>query len=169
MRLSALFSTLVGDLPSAKSTKPLLQLKPNTPVCAFIEKGHVIEYIEVGPERKRVVALFFGPREFAVHCNLQFSNFQALDKGTINPFTHGQIIRMLRKFPESRQLYTELRKVYQQKVADRIRTLTTMTGPERFAHLKNQQPWVFKLAKMEDIASYLAMPVSMVKTLQQGV
>jgi len=168
MHLSALFSALVGTLPPAKSNRPPLKLKPDTPVCMFIEKGHVIEYIEVGHERKRVVALFFGPQEFAIHCHLQYSNLQALDKMIVNPFTHGQIMHMLRKFPESHALYRDLRKIYQKKVADRIRTLTTMTGPERFAYLKEHQPWAFELAQPEDIASYLAIPMAMLEKLQKG-
>jgi len=168
MRHSPLFSVLVGTLPPQKSSKPPLQLKPDTPVCLFIEKGHVMEYIEVGHERKRVVALFFGPREIALHCHLQYSNLVALDDVNSNPFTHGQIMQMLRKFPESRDHYRGLRKIYQEKVEDRIRMLTTLTGPQRFAHLKQHQPWVLKLADPEDIASYLAVPVDMLKALQKG-
>ena len=168
MRYSALFSTLVGSLPQAKDPAPLPKITTATPTCTFIEKGHVMEYILVGPEQKKVVALFYGPQEFAVHCHPQYSNLVSLDDVKNNPFTHGDIMHMLRKFPESRVYYRELRKLYQQKVDDGIRTLTSMTGPERFAYLKQHQPWVFDLADVEDIASYLAISVKMVEALQKG-
>ncbi|HVW62261.1 MAG TPA: hypothetical protein VHC48_19555 [Puia sp.] len=168
MHLSTLFSTLVGSLPQAKDLNPPPKITPDTQTCAFIVKGHVMEYIQVGPERKKVVSLFFGPQEFVVCCNPQYSILQSLDQVTNNPFTHRQIRHMLRTYAESRTIYMEMRKRYQEKVAERIRTLTTMTGPERFTHLKQHQPWVFKLAAIEDIASYLAIPVEMVKALQKG-
>jgi hypothetical protein len=168
MHLSPLFSVLVGTLPPAKSNEPSPPLTSNTLVCSFIEKGHAIEYIEVGPERKRVVALFFGPDEFAIRCHLGYSKLEALGNVRSNLFTHGQVMHMLRKFPESRVYYRELRRRYQEKVEDRIHTLTALTGPERFAHLKKCQPWVFKYADIEDIASYLGISVEMVKSLQRS-
>jgi hypothetical protein len=133
------------------------ELKPDTQTFMFLEKGHAIESIEVGPDRKKMVSLFFGPGEFAIPCHLQYGILQSLDNAVGYNFTHGQIMHMLRKFPETHVYYREMRRRYQEKVADRIHTLTSMTGEQQFAHLRKHQPWVFELAKIKDIASYLAI------------
>jgi hypothetical protein len=167
MNSHSLFKALVGTLPAAKLDSPLPGIEPSTVTSVFLEKGHVMEYIEVGSEAKKVVSLFFGPNEFVVRCHLNYSVLVSLDDVMSNQFRHRVVLGTLLRFPESRIQYMGLRKRYQEKVAERIRTLTEMTGPQRFLHLKKKQPWVLKLAKIEDIASYLAISVEMAMALKK--
>jgi len=165
MLRSTLPATLLG---LSGSTHPKLAgpaLKPTTPTAFFIEKGHVMEVLNVSPG-KRVVALFFGPEEFAVRCH-PFSELQALDKLKGNPFTYSMILRTLRKFPESHVHYREMRRRYHEKVAARLHSLQTMTDQQRYEQLAVTQPWALKLADPEDIASYLGISVGMLREFRK--
>lgn len=164
MHKRTLFYALSGELLPGMIDSPLHKLTQDTPTCTFIEKGHVVEYIDIGIPGRKIAALFFGPNEFAVRSHPQFSELRSLDEVSCNIFTHGQIMHMLRTFGESRTYYRVLRKKYQEKVEDRIRT-SAMTAKQQFSHLKKQQPWVLEVAKIEDIASYLNIPIGAAKTL----
>jgi hypothetical protein len=166
MRNNQLFSHLMGLVPGQKipfATK----LNPDTDSHFFLSKGHVMEYIRFGSDEKRVVSLFFGPNEFVVRCHQDFSSIVALDRVKIVPFTYGILIQTLKNHPESRIQYQEMRERYATKVEDRIRVLESMSGAERYEHLKSTQPWVFSLAGKADIASYLGISVDMLKKLKK--
>ena len=115
---------------------------------------------------RRIVTLFFGPGEFAVHCHPQ-SELVALDKMSGNPFTYGIIFQTLRKFPELRVHYRELRRRYHEKVAARLHSLQTMTPQQRFENMMASQPWVLELVDPKDIASYLHISVDLLKELRK--
>jgi hypothetical protein len=83
----------------------------------------------------------------------------SLDRCKTLGFTYGTIIRTLRKFPQTKVHYQEIRKKYDAKATSRIDSLTTMTVTERYAQLKETQPWVFSLVEEADIASYLGISV----------
>jgi hypothetical protein len=129
-------------------------LTPSTKVASFLGRGHVMETIDLGPRDRKIIALFFGPGEFVVKCH-PFSELRALDDLTVNNFTHGQVIDMLRKFPELHHHYREIRRTYQQKVAARQASLTTMSDKARFEDMLQKQPWILELVQPDDIASYL--------------
>jgi hypothetical protein len=132
-------------------------LSPSTEVAFFIEKGHVMEVIDLG--HKNIVALFFGPNEFVVKCH-PISKIAALDDVSGNPFTHGQIINLLRKLPELHHHYRGIRQKYEEKVAARQASLA-MSEKARFEEMVKTQMWVLELAKPEDIASYLHISSSL--------
>lgn len=129
-------------------------LKPDMTTAFFVEKGHVMETLEVKGTDKPIITLFFGPGEFAVLCH-PLSNMVSLDNVAGNRFSHRMIFGALRKFPESHVHYREMRRKYHEKVAARLRILTTMSPQQRYDDLVANQPWVIKLAELEDIASYL--------------
>lgn len=133
-------------------------LSPSTPVAFFIEKGHAMEIIDLGGADRRLVALFWGPKEFAVKCH-PMSELVSLDDMQGNTFTHGQVIQLLRKFPETHLHYRELRRKYQEKVSARQTNLHSMSDKARFADMVKTQPWILKLAEKKDIASYLHIPI----------
>ena len=147
--------TTLLNIAGAPKMKPERDpLLPSTPTAFFIEKGHIMEFLSIRKPAKRMIALFFGPGEFVVRCH-HLSELVSLDNVKGNPFTHGVILQTLRKFPEIHLHYREMRKRYQEKVNDRLLGLQTMTDQERYQQLKTAQPWVFKLADPDDIASYL--------------
>jgi len=135
-------------------------LSPSTEVAYFIEKGHIMEYIDLGPRTSRIVALFFGPSEFVVKCH-PLSTLVTLDNVKGNPFTHGQVLNILRKFPETRHHYQGIRQTYNEKVAARQLSLTIMSEKARFEDMVKRQPWILKLAKSNDIAAYLNISTSL--------
>ncbi|MBN9385994.1 MAG: hypothetical protein J0H74_34880 [Chitinophagaceae bacterium] len=141
-------------------------LRPTTPTAFFIEKGHVMEILDAGRHSRRIVALFFGPGEFAIPCH-PLSELVSLDEVKGNTFTHGVIFQTLRKFSESHIHYREMRKLYHEKVAARIHCLQTMTDVQRYNNMVASQPWILKLAKPEDIASYLRISVDLLRELRK--
>ncbi|MDO6433291.1 hypothetical protein Q4E93_21955 [Flavitalea sp. BT771] len=141
-------------------------MKPTTPTAFFIEKGHIMEVLDIGVPGKVIIPLFFGPGEFAVRCHPR-SNLKGLDKVSGNTFTHTMIIQTLRKFPESHVYYREMRRLYHEKVQDRLRSLQTMSDQERYDHLKATQPWVLKLAEPGDIAAYLGVSKEVLRELRK--
>ena len=160
-----LFHYLLGidcqKLASLRSDEP----KPDSERYSFLEKGHVMEVILVGEEKKRIVTLFFEPNEMVIPSDAKFSLLVSLDSCSTLPFTYGNIIRTLRDFPETKVYYQEFRNRYQKKVADRLHMLESMSAKERFAHLKATQGWVFSMVDEEDIASYLKISVRMLRSL----
>jgi hypothetical protein len=154
-------------MPRLRLSDTLFQIHDITPVCwelspttgatevaTFIAKGHVMEFIDLGLPNKKIVSLFFGPNEFVVRCH-PFSKLVALDDMTIQTFTHGNVVDLLRKFPETHHHYRSIRKIYQEKVAARQASLTLMSERERFEDMLQKQPWILELAKLKDIADYL--------------
>jgi len=144
-----------------RSTEP----EPNSERYVFLAKGHIMEVILIGEDERRIVSLFFEPDEMVVPSDAKFSHLESLDSGETIPFTYGTIIRTLRNFPETRIHYQEFRRRYQKKVADRLHGLESMSAKERFAHLKATQGWVFSLVDEVDIASYLGIPVHILRLL----
>jgi len=136
---------------------------PDSTSCIFLEKGHMIEYVQAGA--RKVVSLFFGPEEYVIPCHPFYSSLKRLDPVTTVTFTHRNIFRTLRQHPESSAQYQGVRLQYEEKVSDRLRMQHTMTPRERYDHLLEKQPWVFSLVSRYDIASYLDVTVEELREL----
>lgn len=128
---------------------------PDSTSCIFLEKGHMMEYVQSGA--RKIVSLFFGPEEYVIPCHPLFSSLRSLDPVTTITFTHRNVFRTLRQFPESSNQYLGVRRQYQEKVNERLRVQQTMNAQERFTYLQETQPWVFSLVSRADIASYLGI------------
>ena len=138
---------------------------PDFTSCIFLEKGHIMEYVQAGA--RKVVSLFFGPEEYVIPCHPLFSSLRSLDPVTTITFTHRNIFRTLRQFPESSAQYQGIRKQYQEKVDERLRVQQMMSVQERFDYLQERQPWVFALVSRPDIASYLGITLDELRQLSK--
>ena len=162
MRDLTLCRAMLGLPSSANILKGLKGPKSDSISCFFIEKGHIMEYIEMNS--KRVVSLFFGPQEFVIPCHPVFSGLKSLDDVRGDNFSHSAVISLLRKHPESFVHYRAVRKLYYEKVADRLR-MQEMPVEKRMEHLQKNQSWVFDLVDPKDIANYLGIPLSLFEKL----
>jgi len=163
MRDLTLYRAMTATLPSFSLFNNAHSPDPDSTSCIFLEKGHIMEYIQLGA--RRLVCLFWGPEEYVIRCHPLFSTLKSLDPVATVTFTYRNVIRTLRKFPESSAQYEGIRKQYLEKVTERLRMLNTMTGEERFEHLRSAQPWVFTLAGRQDIAAYLGLATEELRTL----
>jgi len=161
-----LSDTLLSLAGFTQVKRPGSSVEPTTPTAIFIEKGHMMEVLDIGVPGKRIIPLFFGPGEFAIRCHPR-SNLKALDNVSSNPFTHSMMFQTLRKFPESHVYYKEMRRLYHEKVQDRLRSLQTMSDQERYDHLVATQPWVLKLAEPGDIAAHLGVSKDVLRELRK--
>jgi len=162
MRKKTLFHELTGVDPRIKGDRPTL-LTPDTVSYFFLAKGHVMEFYRIGPQAKKVVALFFGPEEFVLPSHTDFSGFAALDKVETEELSHRTIIRALRNFEGANIQYRVIQERYREKVRARVHAMQSLAAPERYAQLKATQPWVLELAKEEDVANYLGVTVKMLR------
>jgi hypothetical protein len=160
MLQKTLFHELTGVDPRIKADQPAL-LTPDTVNYFFLAKGHMMEYYRIGPQAKKVVALFFGPEEFVLPSHTDFSTFVVLDTADTEQLSHGAIIRALRNFEGANIQYRVIQERYQEKVRARVYAMQSLTAPERFGRLKAEQPWVLELATEEDVANYLGISVGM--------
>ena len=165
MRDLTLYHAMTASLPSAIVLRDTQAPDPDSTSCIFLERGHIIEYIQLGA--RKIVSLFFGPDEFVIPCHPLFSTLKSLDPVTTVTFTHRSIFRSLRQSPASFAQYEGVRKQYQEKVAERLRIQQTLNEEERYRHLKETQPWVFSLASRGDIASYLGVTPERLRELSQ--
>jgi hypothetical protein len=165
MRDTTLFYAISGFPPESKAANKGKAPQPTSPSCAYIEEGHMMEYIMVGSKEKKVVALFFGPGEFLLQCHPSFSCILTLDQGVTQTFDYGGIFRLLRKHRESWTHYRHIHRTYLDKVAARIKSLSTLSPSQRFDELLRLQPWVFQLAEKDDIASYLRISMKMLQEM----
>jgi len=165
MRDLTLYRVMTASSPSANVLDNMHPSDPDSTSCIFLEKGHIVEYIQQGA--RRIVSLFFGPDEFVIPCHPLFSSLKSLDPVTTVTFTHRSIFRSLRQSPGSSAQYQGIREKYKEKVAERLRTHQTMTEQERFRHLQDTQPWVFRLASRSDIASYLGITTETLRELSR--
>ena|SRR5579872_2728505 len=163
MRDLSLYRAITAALPVFSKLNDAHSPDPGSTSCIFLEKGHIMEYIQLGA--RKMVCLFWGPEEYVIRCHPLFSTLKSLDPVATVTFTYGNVIRTLRKFPESSQQYEGIRRQYHEKVAGRLLMLNRMTGEQRFEHLQSTQPWVFALAGRQDIANYLGVAVEEFKTL----
>lgn len=164
MRNLTLYRAMTATAPHAyedRGTSP----DPESTSCIFLEKGHIIEYVQVGA--RKIVSLFFGPEEYVIPCHPLYSSLKRLDSVTTITFTHRNIFRTLRQYPESSAQYQGVRFQYQEKVNERLRVQQTMTPRERFEHLREKQPWVLVLASRSDIASYLGINTEELRELMK--
>ena len=136
---------------------------PESTSCIFLEKGHMIEYVQAGA--RKIVSLFFGPEEYVIPCHPFYSTLKRLDPVTTITFTHRSIFRTLRQHPESSAQYQGVRLQYQEKVDQRLWMQQGMSPRERYEYLSQKQPWVFSLACRDDIASYLGVTVDELREL----
>jgi hypothetical protein len=157
-----LFHELTGVDPRIKGDRPTL-LTPDTVSYFFLAKGHVMEFYRIGPQAKKVVALFFGPEEFVLPSHTDFSGFAALDKVETEELSHRTIVRALRNFEGANIQYRVIQERYREKVRARVHAMQSLAAPERYAQLKAAQPWVLDLAKEEDVANYLGISVRMLR------
>ena len=154
MRNLTLYRAMTATTPHAyedRGTSP----DPDSTSCIFLEKGHIIEYVQVGA--RKIVSLFFGPEEYVIPCHHLYSSLKRLDPVTTITFTHRNIFRTLRQYPESSAQYQGVRHQYEEKVNDRLRMQQMMNPRQRFEYLMEKQPWVFALVSRSDIASYLGI------------
>jgi hypothetical protein len=161
-----LFHELTGADPRVIGRLPI-KLTPDSVNYSYLVKGHVMEYYLIGRQAKKMVALFFGPEEYVIKSHAAFSTLECLDDASIESLPYGAIFRALRH-PEVAATYREIQMEYRRKVADRIHSMKSMTAPERFAHLKATQPWVFDVVEEEDVANYLGVSVGMLEELGRG-
>jgi hypothetical protein len=166
MRSFILFKTLMGIPLNVQLRWQENDASSESNHIGFLAEGHVVEYIEYGDDRKKVVSMFYGPQEFIVPCHPVFSTLSCLDDGVVEQLSHKNIMLMLRKFPESRNHYREIRKLHVQKVQRRLKMINEMTPEQRFWALKKDQPWVFSLVDNDSIASYLGVSIPMLKQLK---
>jgi hypothetical protein len=162
-----LFHELTGVDPRVKADRPAL-LTPDMVSYFFLAKGHVMEFYRIGPQAKKVVALFFGPEEFVLPSHHNFSGFAALDKVEVENLSHGTVIRALRNFEGANIQYRKIQERYREKVRARVHSMQSLTARERYAQLKAEQPWVLELAKEEDVANYLGISVGMLRGFQKS-
>src|SRR5260221_2104599 len=134
-----LFHHLLGIESQNQVESPHIELAPDSDRYLFLEKGHIMEFLLVGKEKK-IVSLFFEPNDFVIRSHPKYSTLVSLDRCKTRGFNYGTIIRTLRKFPQTKVHYQEIRKKYEAKVTSRINSLTTMTATERYAQLKETQP-----------------------------
>jgi len=165
MRNLTLYHAMTAAAPHSYEdhTDPGTSPDPDSTSCIFLEKGHMIEYVQVGA--RKIVSLFFGPEEYVIPCHPFYSSLKRLDPVTTITFTHRNIIRTLRQYPESSVQYQGVRLQYEEKVNERLRMQQTMAPRERFEFLRERQPWVMSLASRADIASYLDIPVAELREL----
>jgi hypothetical protein len=157
MRDLTLYRAIAAGTNSANLPGDAGSSDPDSISCIFLEKGHIVEYVQTGA--RKTVSLFFGPDEYIIPCHAIYSSLKALDSVTTITFTHRNIFRTLRHFPESSTEYQGIRSQYLEKVNERLRMRQTMNAEERFQYLQGTQPWVFSLASRGDITSYLDITV----------
>jgi hypothetical protein len=162
MRNLTLYHAMTAAAPHAYED-PGTSTDPDSTSCIFLEKGHMIEYVQVGA--RKIVSLFFGPEEYVIPCHPFYSSLKRLDPVTTITFTHRSIFRTLRQYPESSAQYQGVRLQYQEKVNERLRIQHAMTPRERYEYLQEKQPWVFSLASRADIASYLGVTAEELREL----
>ena len=155
MRHQTLFHYLLGLSPDEKVLRTAMAPAPDDATCYFLHKGHIMEYVKIGRDGKKLPTLFFGPGEFIIPAHTEYSSLIQLDDTKITAFARRLIIGTLRQYPASANHYRAFRQRYHEKVAARIHTLETMTGSERFQHLQTTQAWVLELAEKVDIIAYL--------------
>ena len=141
--------------------------RPDRVTASFIEEGYLVEYFEFPFDRDRTVALFFGPGEFLIRSHPVFSTVQFLDRGCLADFSYGDVLRTLRNFPESKLHYLEMKRRYEQKVADRL-TMSALGGDlERLQLLQQTQPWVLQKAPDSLVAGYLGVTPARLQEMKQ--
>ena len=140
MRRRTLFHFLTGEDPSVIYPRKRL-LAPEAINHFFLEEGHVMEYYLVGPEKKRVVALFWGPGELVIPSHPQ-SIFKELDEAMTGVVTYGKMIRKLRRDLEFRKDYQDFKLHYRIKINGRLETVYCLGPKERISKLEKEQPWV---------------------------
>jgi hypothetical protein len=161
-----LFHELTGLDPQVMGLKPS-PVTPESISYTLLFSGYLMEYFRVGPNGKKVVALFWGPQEHVVPSHRGLSKFHSLKDGTYKKVTHEEMLHCLRRYGGVREVYWQMRELYRNKVADRIYMAQHMTPAERYAHVEATQPWVFELAEKEDIASYLRVDVGELEGLRR--
>ena len=165
MRDLTLYHVMTASSPLSNVLGNTNTTDPEATSCIFLEKGHIVEYIQQGA--RKIVSLFFGPDEFIIPCHPLFSSLKSLDPVTTVTFTRHSIFRSLRQSPASSTQYQGVRKQYQEKVAERLRIHQTSNEQERFQHLQETQPWVLNLASRTDIASYLGITPERLRELSK--
>jgi len=131
----------------------------------LVDGGHVVEYYEVGPEKKKVLAMLFesGDLIFRSHPSSRFEN---VDNASIVHLNRDRAAKTFRLFPIADRLFTsyfyQARKKYLMQLEERIRVYNDYDPFRRYMHVLSNHPWVFDQLSPTDIASYLGVPVEFV-------
>jgi hypothetical protein len=139
--------------------------RPDRFTATFIEEGHFVEYFEYPFDRNRTIALFYGPGEFIIRAHPKFSTIQALDRSCVADFSHDDIFRTLRNYPESRIHYRKLREAYRQKIVNRLRLAALSCPLEKLGFVQETQRWVLRVAPDHLLAGYLEIPLETLKSI----
>jgi hypothetical protein len=164
MRRRTLYHILTGADVSVKIPRKR-PLTPDAINYFYLEKGHVMEYYEIGQLKKRVVALFWGPNELVIPSS-NASKFDWLDEVQPTAPTYGKIIRKLRHDPMFWEDYRDMKAWYREKVNERLVAMYTMGPKQRLEELAQRQPWVFDLVEEEDVSNYLKLTVGVSRRLK---
>jgi CRP-like cAMP-binding protein len=166
MRNETLFEVLTGTDPKIPMMEKAVILSRNGKI-QFLSAGHAAECYPI-KGGKRIVSLFYGPKEFLIPSHPSLSEIIALDDAHLTSIPIDAMEEARTKYPEVQIYYHHIESEYRRKVDERIRSLKHMTAEERFGHLKATQPWVLEIVPEEDIAAYLQISAAMLKQLLRG-
>lgn len=133
-------------------------IAPDIKGFRFLQKGYAMEYYKMKDGRKKVSWFWGGEREFIIPSS-PYSDVELLTDCEIAMVTYGQLIKGLKEFEESREIYRKIRQEHNQRIAERINNMKYLSPVENYAKLLERKAWVFKYAEEEDIASYLGIGV----------
>jgi malate synthase len=117
--------------------------------------------------KTKTVSWFWGPGEFIIRSS-GLSLIQAMDDIKLCRISSGNIFKMLRRFSVLNKQYRVIRSEHDQRIKERINDLKTLSAVERYAQLLETKSWVFELAADADIASYLKIPVSRLRSFRNN-
>jgi hypothetical protein len=121
----------------------------------FLEEGYAYECYMKNNEEGRV-SWFWQPGEFIIPTS-EYSRVVMQSDCKTQQLSHINVIQTLRKFPESRYHYKEIRDAHNKKVAVRVKELKTLSAVEQYIRLLKDKPWVFEHFGESQIASYLGI------------
>jgi len=134
MKMNKLFQVLTG-LPDTASAKPERRNFGGKYDYAFVLSGYVAEYYEIGPKKKKVMAMLF---------------------------EEGAVKDIIRQSPIYAHNFHDVQEKYARKVEERILVHQDYSPLRRFMHLLDTTAWAFDELPPVEIASYLAVPVEFV-------
>ena len=160
MKMNKLFQVLTG-LPDTASAKPERRNFGGKYDYAFVLSGYVAEYYEIGPKKKKVMAMLFeeGEMLFKSHHS---SHFEKINDARMLFFEEGAVKDIIRQSPIYAHNFHDVQEKYARKVEERILVHQDYSPLRRFMHLLDTTAWAFDELPPVEIASYLAVPVEFV-------
>ncbi|MHA4811152.1 cyclic nucleotide-binding domain-containing protein [Flavitalea flava] len=132
----------------------------------FLEEGHVLEYYLLDGETK-TVSWFWGPGEFIMRSS-GLSQIEAMDDLKLISLSSSNISQMSGLSSEFNKDYRSVRSEHSQRIKQRVNDLKILSAVERYGQLLKTKPWVFEIGTEEDIASYLRVPVSKLRSFRNN-